>query len=218
MGPLALKLEERSSMTDLLRYESEAYRAGYLSIAGTDEAGRGPLAGPVVAAAVILHPGQVIAGVNDSKKLSERQRERLYPIIMAEARGVGIGICDHEEIDRLNILRASLEAMRRAVAALPVAADFLLVDGSFTVPLEIPQLAVIKGDSLSFSIAAASIIAKVTRDRLMVEFDEIYPGYGFAGHKGYPSASHRAAIARIGPCPIHRKSFRGVKEFVKGER
>jgi ribonuclease HII len=203
-----------SNVPDLLRYETELLRAGYVSIAGTDEAGRGPLAGPVVAAAVILHPGQTIPGVTDSKKLSERQREKLYPIIMTEARGVGIGICDHEEIDHMNILRASLEAMRRAVMALPAAADFLLVDGSFTVPLEIPQQAVIKGDSLSLSIAAASIIAKVTRDRLMVEFDALYPGYGFAGHKGYPSASHRAAIASLGPCPIHRKSFRGVKEFV----
>lgn len=204
-------------MTDLLRYENDAHQSGYRAIAGTDEAGRGPLAGPVVAAAVILHPGQAIPGVTDSKKLTERQRERLYPIIMAEARAVGIGICDHNEIDRMNILRASLEAMRRAVAALPVAADYLLVDGSFTIPLEIPQLAVIKGDSLSLSIAAASIIAKVTRDQLMVEFDSLYPGYGFAGHKGYPSASHRAVIARIGPCPIHRKSFRGVKEFVRSE-
>jgi ribonuclease HII len=202
-------------MNDLLRYETELLRDGYRTIAGTDEAGRGPLAGPVVAAAVILHRGQTIPGVNDSKKLSERQREKLYPIIMAEARAVGIGLCDHKEIDRLNILRASLEAMRRAVAVLPVAADFLLVDGSFTVPLEIPQQAVIKGDSLSLSIAAASIIAKVTRDRLMVEFDLLYPGYGFAGHKGYPSASHRAAIACLGPCPIHRSSFRGVKEFVR---
>jgi len=203
---------------DLLRFETEAYLAGYLSIAGTDEAGRGPLAGPVVAAAVILHPGQVMGGVTDSKKLTERQREKLYPMIMAEACGVGIGICDHHEIDRLNILRASLEAMRRAVAALPVAADFLLVDGSYTVPLEIPQQAVVKGDSLSLSIAAASIIAKVTRDRLMVEYDSRYPGYGFAGHKGYPSTSHRAAIVRLGPCSIHRKSFRGVKEFVRVEK
>jgi ribonuclease HII len=204
-------------MNDLLRYETELLRDGYRAIAGTDEAGRGPLAGPVVAAAVILHPGQTIPGVNDSKKLTERQREKLYPIIMAEALAVGIGLCDHEEIDRLNILRASLEAMRRAVAALPVAADFLLVDGSFTVPLEIPQQAVSKGDSLSLSIAAASIIAKVTRDRLMVEFDLLYPGYGFAGHKGYPSASHRATIVCLGPCPIHRSSFRGVKEFVRRE-
>ena len=206
------------SLQNLLYYETEARRAGYLSIAGTDEAGRGPLAGPVVAAAVILHPGQVMGGVTDSKKLTERQREKLYPMIMTEARGIGIGICDHHEIDRLNILRASLEAMRRAVSALPVAADFLLVDGLYMVPLDLPQQAVVKGDSLSLSIAAASIIAKVTRDRLMVEFDRLYPGYGFAGHKGYPSASHRAAIARLGPCPIHRKSFRGVKEFVRSEK
>ena len=204
-------------MTDLLRYESELLRAGYRTIAGTDEAGRGPLAGPVVAAAVILYPEQMLSGVNDSKKLTERQRERLFPLIMAEARAVAIGICDHGEIDKLNILRASLEAMRRAVTSLTVAADFILIDGTFSLTLELPQQTIIKGDSLSLSIAAASIIAKVTRDRLMVEYDALYPGYGFAAHKGYPSAAHRAAIARLGPCPIHRKSFRGVKEFVGSE-
>ncbi len=204
-------------MTDLLRYESELLRAGFHAIAGTDEAGRGPLAGPVVAAAVILYPGQMLSGVNDSKKLTERQRERLFPLIMAEARAVAIGICDHGEIDKLNILRASLEAMRRAVTSLTVAADFILIDGTFSLTLELPQQTIIKGDSLSLSIAAASIIAKVTRDRLMVEYDALYPGYGFAAHKGYPSAAHRAAIARLGPCPIHRKSFRGVKEFVGSE-
>ena len=204
-------------MKEQLRYEIDATRAGYRAVAGTDEAGRGPLAGPVVAAAVMLHPGQTIVGVADSKKLTERQRERLFDLIMAEARSVGIGSCDHGEIDRLNILRASLVAMRRAVTALPVAADYLLVDGTFTVPLDLPQQAIVKGDSLSLSIAAASIIAKVTRDRLMVEYDRLYPGYGLAGHKGYPSASHREAIARLGPSPIHRRSFRGVREFVRSE-
>ena len=201
----------------MLRYEIDAYRAGYRAVAGTDEAGRGPLAGPVVAAAVMLHPGQTIDGVADSKKLSGRKRERLFDVIMAEARSVGIGLCDHGEIDRMNILRASLEAMRRAVTALPAAADYLLVDGTFTVPLDLPQQAIVKGDSLSLSIAAASIIAKVTRDRLMAEYDALYPGYGLAGHKGYPSASHREAIVRLGPCPIHRRSFRGVREFVRSE-
>lgn len=202
-------------MTDLLIYEHEAIRAGFTAIAGVDEAGRGPLAGPVVAAAVILQPGQLIAGVNDSKKLTGLQRERCFARIMAEARAVGVGCCDHDEIDRMNILRASLEAMRRAVAALPAAADFLLVDGTFPVPLDLPQRPVVKGDSLSISIAAASIIAKVTRDRLMTEYDSLYPGYGFAGHKGYPSAAHRAAIAACGPCPVHRRSFRGVKEHLE---
>ena len=205
------------SSLNILRIESEALRAGYHTVAGLDEAGRGPLAGPVVAAAVILHPGQTIPGVTDSKKLTERQRELLFPRIMAEARGVGVGVCDHEIIDRLNILQASLLAMKLAVENLPVPADFLLIDGTFAIPVDLPQRAVVKGDSLSLSIGAASIIAKVTRDRLMVEFDVRYPGYGFAGHKGYPSASHRAAIARLGPCPIHRKSFRGVKEFVRSE-
>ncbi len=203
-------------MIDMLRFETELLHSGYRYIAGTDEAGRGPLAGPVVAAAVILHPGQTIAGVNDSKKISERQRETLFPTIMAEAYAVAVGICDHDEIDRLNILRASLEAMRRAITSLPVSPDFILIDGTFKVALELPQRTIIKGDSLSTSIAAASIIAKVTRDRLMVEYDALYPGYGFAGHKGYPSAAHREAVARLGPCPIHRKSFKGVKEQVKG--
>jgi ribonuclease HII len=203
-------------MIDLLRYEAELLHSGYHAIAGTDEAGRGPLAGPVVAAAVILHPGQIIPGVTDSKKLSERQRDKLFPLIMAEARAVAVGICDHGEIDGLNILRASLEAMRRAVTSLPLAADFILIDGTFSLALELPQRAIIKGDSLSLSIAAASIIAKVTRDRLMVEYDVLHPGYGFAGHKGYPTADHRAAIARLGPSPLHRKSFKGVKEHLKG--
>ncbi len=196
-------------MTDLLRYETELLASGFHAIAGTDEAGRGPLAGPVVAAAVILHPGQLIPGVTDSKKLSPQQREKLFPMIMAEARAVAVGICDHNEIDKLNILRASLEAMGRAVTALPVVADYVLIDGTFSLSLELPQQTIIKGDSLSLSIAAASIIAKVTRDRLMEEYDLLYPGYGFAQHKGYPTAPHRAAIVRLGPCPIHRRSFKG---------
>ncbi len=204
-------------MTDLLRYETQLQVLGFHAIAGTDEAGRGPLAGPVVAAAVILHPGQIIPGVTDSKKLTERQREKLFPMIMAEARAVAIGICDHDEIDRLNILRASLEAMKRAVTSLPVTADFVLIDGTFSIPLDLPQQTIIKGDSLSLSIAAASIIAKVTRDRLMKDFAAFYPGYGFAEHKGYPTAAHREAVARLGPSPIHRKSFKGVKERVNGE-
>jgi ribonuclease HII len=203
-------------MNNLLRYETELLTSGYQAIAGTDEAGRGPLAGPVVAAAVILYPGQSIEGVTDSKKLSEWQREKLYQTIMEKARSVAIGSCDHGEIDRMNILRASLEAMRRAVVSLPVSADFVLIDGTFTIPLDLPQQAIIRGDSLSFSIAAASIIAKVTRDRLMKEFDTLYPGYGFALHKGYPTASHREAVALLGPSPVHRKSFKGVKEFVTG--
>ena len=207
--------ERESTPCELLRFESEAYRAGYRTVAGTDEAGRGPLAGPVVAAAVVLHPGQIIDGVTDSKKLTERQREQLFERIMAEARGVAVGICDHVEIDRLNILRASLEAMRRAVTSLPVAADFILVDGTFTIPLNLPQQAIIKGDSLSLSIAAASIIAKVTRDRLMTELDRLHPGYGFAGHKGYGCASHMEAIRRLGPSPVHRLTFGGVKEHVR---
>lgn len=195
-------------MNDILRYETALYHSGYRAIAGTDEAGRGPLAGPVVAAAVILYPGQFIADVTDSKKVPKHRREELFQRIMAEARGVAVGICDHQEIDRINILRASLEAMRRAVVSLPVTADFVLIDGTFAIQLDLPQQTIIKGDSLSLSIAAASIIAKVTRDRLMAEYDELYPGYGFARHMGYPSVAHRDALARLGPCPIHRRSFR----------
>ena len=198
-------------MTDLLRYETELLSSGFHAIAGTDEAGRGPLAGPVVAAAVILHPGQIIAGVTDSKKLSEGKREKLFPTIMAEARAVAVGICGHEEIDELNILRASLEAMRRAVTALHVVADFILIDGTFSLSLELPQRTIIQGDSLSISIAAASIIAKVTRDRLMVEYDARYPGYGFARHKGYGVRVHAEALRALGPCAIHRKSFAPVR-------
>jgi len=195
-------------VNDILRYETALYHSGYRAIAGTDEAGRGPLAGPVVAAAVILYPGQFIADVTDSKKVPKHRREELFQRIMAEARGVAVGICDHQEIDRINILRASLEAMRRAVVSLPVTADFVLIDGTFAIQLDLPQQTIIKGDSLSLSIAAASIIAKVTRDRLMAEYDELYPGYGFARHMGYPSVAHRDALARLGPCPIHRRSFR----------
>ena len=198
-------------------FEQLARRQGYRTIAGIDEAGRGPLAGPVVAAAVILAPDAGIDGINDSKKLTEKQRERLFDRIMAEAVAVGVGIMDHEVIDRDNILQATLRAMMEAVAHLATSPDFLLIDGISTVPLPLPQRTVKQGDGRSVSIAAASIIAKVTRDRLMVEFDRIYPGYGLAGHKGYGCKSHMEAIARLGPSPIHRRTFRGVREHVRGE-
>lgn len=199
---------------DLLALEAQALRRGYCRIAGIDEAGRGPLAGPVVAAAVVLPSGMLLPGVNDSKQLTEEKREELFDVIHREALAVGVGIGDHVLVDSINILQATLSAMRDAVRALSVTPDFLLIDGISNVPMNIPQRTVKKGDSLSLSIAAASIIAKVTRDRMMVQYDAEYPGYGFASHKGYGAASHLAAIAELGPCPIHRKTFSGVKEHL----
>nr|WP_236021849.1 ribonuclease HII [Geomesophilobacter sediminis] len=198
----------------MLAHEVQAARRGYQRIAGVDEAGRGPLAGPVVAAAVILPPGLMLPGVNDSKQLTAEQREVLFDVIHAEAVSVGVGIGDHDLIDSINILQATLSAMREAVSKLAPAPDFLLIDGISSVPLNIPQRTVKQGDALSLSIAAASIIAKVTRDRMMVQYDLQYPGYGFASHKGYGAAAHLAAIAELGPCPIHRKTFSGVKEHL----
>jgi len=195
-------------------FEVEAARHGYRFVAGVDEAGRGPLAGPVVAAAVILPDGLILPGVDDSKKLSPALRDELFDTISREALAIGVGFGDHEMVDRINILQATLSAMRDAILCLKPAPDFLLIDGISKIPMNIAQRTIKKGDSLSFSIAAASIIAKVTRDRLMVQYDELYPGYGFAAHKGYGAASHLAAIAHLGPSPIHRKTFRGVKEHV----
>jgi ribonuclease HII len=203
-----------NSPIDMLLPEAQATRRGYCRIAGVDEAGRGPLAGPVVAAAVILPDGLFLPDVNDSKKLTPEVREQLFEIITSEALSIGVGIGDHALVDRINILQATLSAMREAVLGLSPAPDFLLIDGISSIPMNIPQRTMKKGDSLSLSIAAASIIAKVTRDRMMTEYDALYPGYGFASHKGYGAASHLAAIARLGPSPIHRLSFRGVKEHV----
>jgi ribonuclease HII len=209
-----LELFENKSSNNMLEFESRARKQGFLTIAGIDEAGRGPLAGPVVAAAVILPEGHTIEGVNDSKKLSEAMRSRLYDSIMNEAVSVGVGISDNGTVDRINILQATLRAMETAVGNLTVSPDCLLIDGISKTSLMITQKTIKKGDSLSHSIAAASIIAKVTRDRMMEEYDREYPGYGFAGHKGYGAASHLAAIVALGPCPIHRLTFRGVREHV----
>lgn len=195
-----------------LHFEGLARRQGYLRIAGIDEAGRGPLAGPVVAAAVILPDRFDLPGLNDSKQLSERQRERLFPLIRAQALAVGLGIVDADEIDRINILQATLQAMLLAVGRLRVGADYLLIDGITPLPTQLPQRTLKQGDSRSLSIAAASVVAKVVRDRMMVGYDRRYPGYGLAGHKGYGSAAHLAAIARLGPSPLHRRTFRGVRE------
>jgi ribonuclease HII len=201
----------------MLGFEERAASRGYCRVAGIDEAGRGALAGPVVAAAVILPRGLDIPGVTDSKQLSPARRDEFFDIIMERALAVGIGSGGHLLIDRINILQATLEAMKDAVRQLSPSPDYLLIDGISKVPLTIHQQTIKKGDGISLSIAAASIIAKVSRDRLMAGFEEDYPGYGFAGHKGYGCAAHLEAIARIGPCAIHRKTFRGVKEHVRSE-
>ncbi len=199
---------------DMLRFEHAAAARGYRAIAGIDEAGRGALAGPVVAAAVILAEGIPLPGVDDSKKLTPRRREELCQMIFERALAVGIGMGDHGLIDRINILQATLHAMAESVNNLPVQPDFLLIDGIVAPGVPIPCQTIKKGDSASLSVAAASIIAKVTRDRLLRAAAETYPGYGFAQHKGYGSVLHLAAIAEYGPCPIHRRTFRGVREHV----
>lgn len=195
-----------------LHFEALAQAQGYRCIAGIDEAGRGPLAGPVVAAAVILPDDFDLPGLTDSKKLTERQRQRLFPLIRQQAIAIGLGLVDAAEIDRRNILQATLLAMTLAVQRLRTPADFLLIDGITPVPLSTPQRTIKQGDSRSLSIAAASVIAKVVRDRMMEGYERRHPGYGFAAHKGYGCASHLAAIAALGPSPLHRRTFRGVRE------
>jgi len=189
--------------------EYERKYSDYACICGIDEVGRGPLAGPVVAGAVILPKDCDILYINDSKKLTEKKREELYDIIMEKAVATGIGYASVERIDEINILQATFEAMRDAISKLSVSPDILLNDAVTIPQITIPQVPIIKGDAKSISIGAASIIAKVTRDRLMVQYDEIFPEYGFASNKGYGSAQHIEAIKKIGPCPIHRKTFIG---------
>lgn len=196
---------------DLRAIERETRRLGHRCIAGVDEAGRGPLAGPVVSAAVVLPADFRDDRIDDSKKLTPLRRSDLYERIYAGALCVGIGIVDAITIDRINILQASLRAMAIAVDNLAPEPDFLLIDGTFSIPTRLPQQPVPKGDARSISIAAASIVAKVTRDRLMEAYDAIYPQYGFSSHKGYPTRAHKDAIRRHGCSPIHRKTFRGVR-------
>lgn len=204
-----LEAEKRRVRT-MLAFETEY--SDYNIICGVDEAGRGPLAGPVVAGAVILPKNKTILYVNDSKKLSEKKREELYDIIMSEALCVGVGVASAELIDEINILQATYEAMRQAITSLSLKPDLLLND-AVTIPgTDIKQIPIVKGDAKSLSIAAASIIAKVTRDRMMREYDILFPEYGFAGHKGYGSAEHIKAIKKYGPSPIHRATF--IKNFV----
>lgn len=196
----------------LLRHERALWAQGTLRIAGVDEVGVGPLAGPVVAAAVVLPPECALRGIDDSKKLSAATRARLEAAIRACALGVGVGVVPVEEVDRLNVYWAAIEAMRRAVAALGEPPEQVLVDARRIPDLGLPQTALIKGDALSYSIAAASIVAKVARDRMMVEADQRYPGYGFARHMGYGTAEHLAALQRHGPCPEHRRTFLPVAQ------
>lgn len=188
-------------------YEELYYKKGYINVAGIDEAGRGPLAGPVVAAAVILDRKKDVSGINDSKKLSEKKRNLLYSVITKEALAIGIGVVDEATIDLINIKNATHLAMKKAIENLKLEPDFLLIDAESLKDIKIPQLAIIKGDCRCFSIAAASIIAKVERDRIIVSYESIYPGYGFARHKGYGTKEHFECIRKYGLLPIHRRTF-----------
>ena len=190
-----------------LEYENIKYAEGYTAVCGTDEAGRGPLCGPVVAAAVILPRDVEIEGLNDSKKLTEKKREKLFDIIKEKAVAYAIAEASPAEIDEINILNASMLAMKRAIDALAIKADFALIDGNCSRGFDIPTQTIVKGDSISASIAAASILAKVTRDRQCEELDKLYPEYNIAKHKGYPTKDHMDAVRKYGPAPIHRMSF-----------
>ena len=192
------------------RYEARAWRSGVGRVAGIDEAGRGPLAGPVVAAAVILAPDRRVASLADSKLLTPERREELFLVIHERALAVGVGVVDHETIDRINILEATRRAMTGALAALSVVPELVITDFVALPALPCPQRNLVAGDRRCASVAAASIVAKVTRDRLMLEADRRFPEYGFARHKGYGTVEHLAALDRHGPCPIHRRSFAGV--------
>ena len=207
-----VRISKEELYASMSQYEEEARALGFSLIAGMDEAGRGPLAGPVVAACVILDKDRPVLGVNDSKKLSPKRRQELKKEIEEKAIAVGIGIVDENRIDEINILEATKEAMRMAVSNLQVRPDLVLIDAVHLDGLEMEQRSIIKGDALSVSIAAASIIAKETRDAMMVEMDQLYPGYGFAAHKGYGTAQHIKAIKELGPCRIHRRSF--ITHFV----
>lgn len=208
---LAKKLDkirvENERLEMINTFENEGYKNGYTYIGGIDEAGRGPLAGPVVAAVVVFKPGTKIEGINDSKKLSESKRDELFDIIKEQALDYGIGIVQREEIDEYNILNATYMAMKKAINCLKNTPDYLLVDAAHIPGVSIEQKSIIKGDSKSISIAAASILAKVTRDSIMYEYDKMYPEYGFASHKGYGTDQHYKAIREHGITTIHRRSF-----------
>ena len=208
-----MKEKEELRLKELKQIEEELYNSGVNLICGIDEAGRGPLAGPVVVAAAIMPRDSMIEGVNDSKKVSEKKREKLYDLITDEAIAYGVGIIDQKEIDRINILNATKEGLTMAVKELNPKPDLIIVDALSKIDTEgIPYKSIIKGDAKCYSIACASIIAKVTRDRIMRQWDEVYPQYGFIKHKGYGTAAHIAAIKEYGLCPLHRLSF--VKNIV----
>ncbi|MBN1915333.1 MAG: ribonuclease HII [Parachlamydiales bacterium] len=203
---------EYHRLYEMSSIERKLYRSGYHQIAGVDEAGRGPLAGPVVAAAIIMPPKMMISGIDDSKKVSKKKREAIFQQIISLNIPYAVGIVDSGEIDRINILQATFVAMQQAVAKLFSPPDFLLIDGHISPPFSFPLQCIVHGDSLSISIAAASIIAKITRDEIMEKYDTVYPEYGFCDHKGYGTAKHLEAIKKYGPSPIHRFSFAPIKE------
>ena len=201
---------------DLYRIDNDLRDRGFKIVLGTDEAGRGPMAGPLVAAAVILPPGLVIPGLNDSKKLSPKKREELYDLIASVAVEVQTEVISVEEIDRINVLEASKKAMRACIEKMRTPVDYVLAD-AVELELDLPMLGIIKGDAKAAAIAAASIIAKVTRDRLMVSYDEIYPEFGFKKHKGYVTKHHLEMLAKHGPCPLHRRSFAPVRLYFEND-
>lgn len=212
---LSTKTELQTKYTPDLHFEQEAHAEGYAAVCGIDEAGRGPLAGPVVTAAVVLPEGYELAGLTDSKQLTAKKRDKLFEQLMADERvQKSIASATAAEIDELNILRATHLAMARAAQGLPAPADFALIDGLPVPNFPLPSKSIVKGDSRSLSIAAASILAKVTRDRLMAELDVQYPAYGFAKHAGYGTAAHLAALRTHGPCPEHRRSFAPVAQVL----
>lgn len=211
-----MKEKEEERLQKMLEIEEGLYSKGIKLVCGVDEAGRGPLCGPVVAAAVILKPDSKIEGVNDSKKLSEKKREQVYENIMENALAVGVGMSDVDVIESVNILNATKLAMKEAISKLKVQPEYVLIDGNQMIDITIPGETVVHGDAISESIAAASIVAKVTRDRMLIEWDKEYPEYGFAKHKGYGTKAHVEAIGKYGLTPIHRPSF--CTKFVKGEK
>ena len=208
-----MKEKEEQRLNMLKQYENDLRNKGYKYICGIDEAGRGPLAGPVVVASVIMPANSMIEGVNDSKKVSEKKREKLYDLILEESISYGVGIIGQDEIDEINILNATKKGLTMSLQELTQKPDLIIVDALTHIDtLGIPYESIIKGDAKCYSISAASIIAKVTRDRIMREWDKVYPQYGFAQHKGYGTSAHINAIKEFGPCPLHRKSF--IKNFV----
>ena len=211
-----MKEKEEERLQKMLEIEEGLYSKGIKLVCGVDEAGRGPLCGPVVAAAVILKPDSKIEGVNDSKKLSEKKREQVYENIMENALAVAVGMSDVDVIESVNILNATKLAMKEAISKLKVQPEYVLIDGNQMIDITIPGETVVHGDAISESIAAASIVAKVTRDRMLIEWDKTYPEYGFAKHKGYGTKAHTDAIAKYGLTPLHRPSF--CTKFVKGEK